>query len=126
MSTKMMSVPVEKVEEAISGARKLIEDLRDIQKSRVVEVDGEKGTIDDVAELLARSVEQGFKLEHIMFNLENAVFAKLIEKGHDTNVKLAKVLGISPSNARQKLFTRDIKLKEVKKYLAGNGVVVQT
>lgn len=125
MSMKMMSVPVEKVEEAICGARKLIEDLRDIQKSRVVEVDVVKGTIHDVAELLARSVEGGAKLEHVMSNVENAVFAKLIERGYDNNVKLASVLGISPGNLRQKLFTRDIKLKEVRKMLSGEGVVVQ-
>ncbi|NUQ57414.1 MAG: hypothetical protein HUT38_02940 [Candidatus Paceibacter sp.] len=125
MSTKMMSVPVGKVEEAINGARRLIEDLREIQKSRVVEIDGENGTIDDVAELIARSVEDGAKLEEAMFNVENKVFVKLVERGHDNNVKLANVLGITPDNLRQKLFTRGIKLKEVKKALAGEGVVVK-
>ncbi|RJQ32047.1 hypothetical protein C4572_01760 [Candidatus Parcubacteria bacterium] len=125
MSTKIMNVPVEKVEEAISGARKLIEDLREIQRSRVVEIDGEKGTIDDVAELIARSVEDGARLEEAMFNVENRVFVKLIERGHDDNVKLARVLGITPENLRQKLFTRGIKLKEVRKMLTGEGVVVK-
>lgn len=124
--SKAITVSKETVEQAIDGARSLIDNLRKIQKSRVVEINEKSGTIDDVAELIARSVEDsGGYLNEIMFNVENRVFVKLIERGHDDNVKLAKVLGISPNNLRQKLFTRDIKLKGVKKYLAGKGVVVQ-
>lgn len=127
MSTKMMSVPAENVEKAIEGARSLISNLQKIQQSRLIVVDVEAvDTKDDIAEALTRRVESGERLEDVVAEVENSIIVKLYERGHDSSAKLAKVLCINPDNLRQKLYTRGIKLKEVKKMLSGEGIVVQT
>lgn len=126
MSTKMMSVSVESVEKAIEGARALISNLQSIQKSRFVIIDDSTVDMkDDIAEVLTKRVEAGDRLEDVISEVENSVIVKLYEKGHDSSAKLAKVLCISSDNLRQKLYTRGIKLKEVKKMFSGEGVVVQ-
>lgn len=122
MPTKMMSVSVEGVEKAIEGARELISNLQKIQQSRLVVI-GDIDAGDDIAEVLARRVEAGERLEDVIAEVENSIIIKLYERGNDSGAKLAKALCINPSNLRQKLLTRGIKLKEVKKMLSGEGVV---
>lgn len=125
MSMKMMSVAVEGVEKAIEGARELIFNLQEIQKSRIIDLDIDAIDLeDDIAEVLTRRVEAGERLEDVISEVENSIITKLYERGHNSSTKLAKVLCINPDNLRQKLYTRGIKLKEVKKMLSGEGVVV--
>jgi len=112
--SKTMMVPVESVEKAIEGARTLISNLQNIQKSRIVELDGEKGSMEDVFELLARKIEAGGLLSDIVSDIEKGVIIALIKKGYDHNVKLAEVLKTTPGNARQMMFNRGITLKEIK------------
>jgi len=110
--SKTMMVPVESVEKAIEGARILISNLQNIQKSRILNI-ADGSSLEDVFDFLAKRVEEGKNLSDIVDEVEKGVVIALIKKGYDHNIKLAEVLKTTPGNARQIMFNRGIKLKEV-------------
>lgn len=107
---KMKMVSEESVDRAIKTAVELISHLKKIRAGRKTE----SNPVQDLCNFLAERIENGEKFEDIVDEIDKTILLKLISRGHDTSEKLAQVLNKKPAAMRQILYTRKIKLREMK------------